>query len=156
MSTRSTSAAQRATRISCEQERFLCPPACCAACYVAPADSSSLARAYRVNKSASFVHLHVAPANSSSPRRYSQLYLSACAGPDKQWKLSSVADFSKNCGGWSGDDEEGGDEGGDDTNASCPTGEHGPVCTSDKDCSGVTDCVRCASSGYCTSATLTE
>jgi 5-deoxy-D-glucuronate isomerase len=32
--------------------------------------------------------------------QYSQLYLSACAGPDRQWKLSKVADFEKNCGGW--------------------------------------------------------
>ncbi|GMI46227.1 hypothetical protein TrCOL_g4678 [Triparma columacea] len=32
--------------------------------------------------------------------QYSQLYLSACAGPDRQWKLSKVADFAKVCGGW--------------------------------------------------------
>jgi len=32
----------------------------------------------------------------------------------------------------------------------CVAGQHGPACTSDSDCTKITDCVRCASSGFCT------
>ncbi|GMH70697.1 hypothetical protein TrLO_g13249 [Triparma laevis f. longispina] len=80
--------------------------------------------------------------------QYSQLCLSACAGPDSQWKLSPVADFVKNCGGWDSDDSAPSDGG------VCVSGQHGPECSSDKDCLGSTDCVRCASSGFCTDAPL--
>lgn len=34
----------------------------------------------------------------------------------------------------------------------CVKGAHGPACSSDADCTPITDCVRCASSGYCTCA----
>ena len=32
--------------------------------------------------------------------------------------------------------------------------QHGPPCSSDADCKGVPDCVRCAHSGYCTDQPL--
>jgi len=34
----------------------------------------------------------------------------------------------------------------------CTEGARGPACSSDSDCTSITDCVRCASSGYCTCA----
>jgi len=34
----------------------------------------------------------------------------------------------------------------------CVSGEHGPACSSDSDCSSLPSCVRCASSGFCTCA----
>jgi len=37
---------------------------------------------------------------------------------------------------------------------SCEPSQHGPVCTRDLDCQRVASCVRCASSGYCTSTPL--
>jgi len=33
----------------------------------------------------------------------------------------------------------------------CVPGQHGPKCSADADCTKITDCIRCASSGYCTS-----
>ncbi|GMI01175.1 hypothetical protein TrST_g827 [Triparma strigata] len=80
--------------------------------------------------------------------QYSQLYLSACAGPDAKWKTSPVADFVKNCGGWDPSNND------DNDATACVTSQHGPACSSDKDCSDITDCVRCASSGYCTDVPL--
>jgi len=32
----------------------------------------------------------------------------------------------------------------------CVAGQHGPACSSDSDCTSISQCVRCASSGYCT------
>jgi len=32
----------------------------------------------------------------------------------------------------------------------CVTGQHGPKCSADSDCTQYSDCIRCASSGYCT------
>jgi len=32
--------------------------------------------------------------------QYSQLYLSACATPERKWVLSKQANFAKDCGGW--------------------------------------------------------
>lgn len=36
----------------------------------------------------------------------------------------------------------------------CVKGQRGPACKSDSDCSGLTDCVRCARSGFCTDIPL--
>lgn len=36
----------------------------------------------------------------------------------------------------------------------CAHGQHGPKCSSDKDCAGVDSCRRCAHSGYCTDVPL--
>jgi len=36
----------------------------------------------------------------------------------------------------------------------CVSGQHGPSCKSDSDCSGAKDCVRCAKSGFCTDVPL--
>jgi hypothetical protein len=83
----------------------------------------------------------------------SQLYLSACASPDRVWKLAKPSDFPSVCGGWSDSDDNTPTP---DPASSCPANAHGPACTSDKDCSGITDCVRCASSGFCTATALTK
>ncbi|KAJ8610106.1 hypothetical protein CTAYLR_007077 [Chrysophaeum taylorii] len=81
-----------------------------------------------------------------------QLLLSACSTPERTWMLSAVADFPTNCGGWDDEVTDDGDDGTDDE--SCVPNEHGPPCDSDDDCVGVTDCVRCAHSGYCTDVPL--
>mmetsp|Transcript_21830 Transcript_21830/g.50284 ORF Transcript_21830/g.50284 Transcript_21830/m.50284 type:complete len:245 (+) Transcript_21830:74-808(+) len=75
----------------------------------------------------------------------SQLELSACATSSGKWVLSPVADFGSVCGG---------SDSTDDSSASCVADTHGPACTSDADCTSVTDCVRCAGSGYCTDVPL--
>ena len=36
----------------------------------------------------------------------------------------------------------------------CADNTHGPPCSADSDCDGVTDCARCAGSGYCTDVLL--
>lgn len=68
-----------------------------------------------------------------------QLLLSACANPERIWTLAPVATFAEVCGGWS--------EG-------CVPGAHGPPCLTDEDCIHKSDCLRCASSGFCTTEPL--
>jgi hypothetical protein len=70
----------------------------------------------------------------------SQVYLSACATAAGKWVISAVADFSSNCGAGAG--------------GNCEPNARGPACTTDSDCTGLADCVRCASSGYCTEVPL--
>ena len=77
----------------------------------------------------------------------SQIMLSACAPPSGKWVLAPQANFSSVCGGWSNDDD-------DDDVTSCEVDTHGPKCFIDEDCSDVPNCVRCASSGYCTDVPL--
>ena len=36
----------------------------------------------------------------------------------------------------------------------CADNTHGPPCSADSDCDGMTDCVRSAGSGYCTDVPL--
>jgi len=86
----------------------------------------------------------------------SQLYFSVCAGNDGKWMLADVADMPTLCP-WSGPIP---------TPAPTPTpapephastclpSERGPPCSGDADCEGITDCVRCAHSGYCTEVPL--
>ena len=78
----------------------------------------------------------------------SQIMLSACAPPSGNWVLAPQANFSSICGGWGDDDDD------DDDVTSCEVDMYGPKCTTDDDCSDVPNCVRCASSGYCTEVPL--
>ena len=77
----------------------------------------------------------------------SQIMLSTCAPPSGKWVLAPQANFSSVCGGWGDDDD-------DDDATSCEVDAHGPKCSMDEDCSDVPNCVRCASSGYCTDVPL--
>lgn len=74
-------------------------------------------------------------------KKDSEVYLSACAGPDGKWKLAAVRDFRQACAGGGGTGGGGG--------AVCELGRRGPPCQSNGDCTGH-GCLRCAKSGYCT------
>lgn len=77
---------------------------------------------------------------------YNQVELSVCAGPDTRWLLAPVADFPTVCGGW--------DITPTNNTGVCEAGVHGPPCSSNADCIDVTNCLRCAGSGYCTDVPL--
>jgi len=83
-----------------------------------------------------------------------QVSLSACAGLDGKWKLADVSDFSTVCGGSGPSPAPSPSPSPSPTptpsTAKCVKSQHGPPCTSDKDCAGLEDCVRCAHSGFCT------
>jgi len=86
----------------------------------------------------------------------SEVQLSACASSDGRWKLSPVSSFGTVC---------------ERTSpvpvpsplpspspspvGQCVPNTHGPACSSNNDCVGVADCVRCAKSGFCTDVPLT-
>lgn len=76
----------------------------------------------------------------------SQIYLSACAGSDGRWKIAATDDFPTLCSG--------GPAPSPTPSGQCVSGQHGPPCSTDGDCAGSTDCVRCAHSGYCTDVPL--
>lgn len=91
-----------------------------------------------------------------------QVELSVCSGPNSgnKWVIASVSEFPTKCGG----------KGPAPTPApgpaptpsppapapapsptmSCVPSTHGPACSKDADCTGISGCVRCAGSGYCT------
>lgn len=79
----------------------------------------------------------------------SQIYLSACAGPDGKWKIGAVDDFPTLCPGGDGPAPSPPPSG-----QTCISGQHGPRCSADGDCAGASNCVRCAHSGYCTDVPL--
>jgi hypothetical protein len=83
----------------------------------------------------------------------SQVEVTACAGPDRQWVLTPISNFTAACGGWAATDDSTpiGDDAAVD---SCQPSTHGPPCTSDIDCVNVQNCLRCAGSGYCTDVPL--
>jgi len=91
----------------------------------------------------------------------SQLYFSVCAGDDRQWKLANVADMPTLCP-WTGPIPAPAPPAPPTPNPPSPSSdicvpsEHGPRCSEDSDCAGITDCVRCAGSGYCTEVPLWE
>ena len=77
----------------------------------------------------------------------SQLELSACLGKNGQWVLAAVKDFAVKCGQAA------------PTPSLPPTpvpagqcskSQHGPPCSNDAQCTAYRNCVRCASSGFCT------
>lgn len=77
-----------------------------------------------------------------------QIELSACARSDGRWVLADVNDFPKVCGGGGPSPAPSPSKG------QCVPGQHGPKCESNTDCRGVSGCVRCAKSGYCTDIAL--
>jgi len=86
----------------------------------------------------------------------SQLYFSACAGNDGIWKLSDVKDMPTVCP-WSGPIPTPAPSPSPSPSppaTTCLPSLRGPACTSDADCEGITDCVRCAHSGFCTEVPL--
>eukprot|EP00927_Polykrikos_kofoidii_P066503 TRINITY_DN62092_c0_g1_i1.p1 TRINITY_DN62092_c0_g1~~TRINITY_DN62092_c0_g1_i1.p1 ORF type:complete len:378 (-),score=33.08 TRINITY_DN62092_c0_g1_i1:397-1530(-) len=88
----------------------------------------------------------------------SEVLLSACAGQSGRWVLSPPHLFSERCKWSSGFEVPFSGHGGNDRPAasagSCLPSKHGPSCTSEGDCAGLSGCVRCAKSGYCTDVPL--
>lgn len=80
----------------------------------------------------------------------SQIQLSACLSKSG-WKLADVANFAETCGEGSLPPAPPGPSVG-----SCVPGQHGPKCESNADCLGLSGCVRCAKSGFCTDVKLTH
>lgn len=95
-----------------------------------------------------------------------QVYLSACSGSNGQWILAETSEFPSKCGGSSPGPSPGpaptppapvptppapapSPSGG-----SCVPNKKGPKCSADTDCKGLSGCVRCAHSGYCTDQPL--
>ena len=90
-----------------------------------------------------------------------QLELSACLkqGPiASDWIIAAVADFEDACGSDTPKPPAPapGPAPGPPTppGKTCVPGAHGPVCSADADCNGVTGCIRCAHSGFCTNVPL--
>lgn len=94
-----------------------------------------------------------------------QVQLSACAGSDGKWKLADVSDFSKVCGPSNLPPSPNPPSAKPSPTPSVPTPsppgsqpsggvdcnrQKGPKCNGDSDCAGVSGCVRCAKSGFCT------
>jgi len=97
-----------------------------------------------------------------------QFLLSACAGNDGQWVLSTIAEMPSKCGGSSpspgpsppspsppspAPPSPAPPSPAPPSGGSCSAGKKGPACKSNGDCSGK-GCVRCAHSGYCTDTPL--
>lgn len=66
-----------------------------------------------------------------------------------QWKFSSADQFWNNCG--SGGPTPPPSPPTPPAGGSCLPNQHGPVCTTNDECTRYTGCIRCASSGFCTS-----
>jgi len=77
-----------------------------------------------------------------------EVQLSVCAGSDAVWKVAKQSDFASVCGG--GTPSPPGPAPAPATK--CIPDQHGPSCSSDADCTKVPSCVRCAHSGFCTTA----
>ena len=99
-----------------------------------------------------------------------ELQLSACADPSGKWKIAAVKDFSKVCSKSSpspapsvgtvssptapSSPSPPVSGGGSGASGECAAFQRGPACSGDSDCSGVSGCVRCAGSGFCTDVPL--
>lgn len=101
----------------------------------------------------------------SSDSDNQQLLLSACASTDGRWKLAAVSTFGTVCGGTTPSPTPAPTPSPPTPSPAptptpspapgqCVSGQSGPACSADGDCEGVEDCVRCASSGYCTDVPL--
>lgn len=84
---------------------------------------------------------------------HDQVMLSACAGSDGRWVLSTLQDMPSKCGGPS---PSPGPPGPAPQPGSCSPGRKGPPCSGDSTCSGLDGCIRCAHSGYCTSVPILD
>jgi hypothetical protein len=86
-----------------------------------------------------------------------QIELAACAGSNGRWVLADVSDMQAKCGGSppapSPSPTPSPPPPSPHTGA-CVHNKKGPKCSSDGDCSGLTGCIRCAHSGYCTDQPL--
>ncbi|CAE8587034.1 unnamed protein product [Polarella glacialis] len=83
---------------------------------------------------------------------HSQIELSACAGDDGIWKLADHSEFQSKCASKATRPETTSTT--PSASGSCVRGQHGPPCQADSDCAGVTNCLRCARSGFCTDVPL--
>lgn len=92
-----------------------------------------------------------------------QLEVPVCAGSDGQWKIHAVADFPKYCSSSSPPAPGPAPTPPAPTppapapapsNGTCMASVKGPKCSSDSDCKSLTNCLRCAKSGYCTDVPL--
>jgi len=73
-----------------------------------------------------------------------QIELSACAGTDGRWQLADISEFPKVCGSGAPPSKSG----------QCVRMKRGPSCKTNSDCVGISGCVRCAKSGFCTDVKL--
>ena len=84
-----------------------------------------------------------------------QLQLSACLDAQGKWHLAAVSTFASVCGdGPAPPPSPSSDDDDTPSTGSCKPDEHGPPCTSDKQCAKYSGCVRCARTGYCTDQPL--
>lgn len=77
-----------------------------------------------------------------------QVQLSACAGSDGRWKLADVAHFAQACG--QAAPPAPAVPAPASSEPVCVHSHRGPKCKHDGDCHGLTGCLRCAHSGFCT------
>jgi len=84
----------------------------------------------------------------------SQIYLSVCAGDDGRWKLHTLKDFPKYCKSKSPLPTPAPTPAPTPGTGQCNSGSRGPKCSTNADCTGLKNCVRCAGSGYCTDVPL--
>lgn len=84
-----------------------------------------------------------------------QVLLSACAGNDGRWVLSTPSEMPSKCGGKSPvpgpfPPSPSPPSPTPPSQGSCIPHKRGPPCASNGDCSDLDGCIRCAHSGYCT------
>jgi len=82
-----------------------------------------------------------------------EVMLSVCAREDGDWRLAKVEEFSSLCASL-GPTPSPGPVPSPTPQGECIPNTHGPACQADADCEGVSGCVRCAHSGYCTDVPL--
>jgi len=115
--------------------------------------ASDIAKGGDVHSSASALQAAGYPVAEINPMGQGQVMLSACGAADSNgtysWKLAPVGKFGELCG--SAPSPPAPAPGPSPSPASsCVPSKHGPHCTSDADCQGVSGCIRCAHSGFCT------
>jgi len=86
-----------------------------------------------------------------------QIGLSLCSGPNSgnKWVIADVSEFQAKCGGGSPAPAPTPSPPAPSPATSCVPNKHGPACSSNSDCGGISGCIRCAGSGYCTDVPLT-
>ena len=97
-----------------------------------------------------------------TPLAHAEVLLSACAGRDGVWKLARQNAFAATCGGSERSASAAVRVVGDRTSQAplpggapaCVRSQHGPQCTADHECAGLSGCLRCARSGFCTDVPL--
>jgi len=103
----------------------------------------------------SFSEMHQALLQAGYPifkvdSEYSQFYLPACLHQRTgKWIIAAEESFPAICGDHPSPSPK-------PSNETCRPNQHGPRCRSDSDCVDLSGCVRCAHSGYCTSAPVSS